>query len=136
MHNMERIGISIDKKLLSGFDELIARRGYPNRSEAVRDLIRKEISEERLEDPETEAVAAVLLVYDHHSARLSQRLMDIQHSHLLSTISSMHVHISHHDCLEVIVLRGKVGQIKRLADNIVSLKGVKLGRVNLVATEQ
>ena len=133
VQNMERIGISIDEKLLAGFDELIARRSYPNRSEAVRDLVRKEISEERLQDPETEAVAAVLLVYDHHSARLSQRLMDIQHDHLLSTISSMHVHISHRDCLEVIVLRGKVGQIKHLADNLVSLKGVKLGRVNLVA---
>ena len=135
MSKTERIGISLDSELLGGFDKLINAKGYPNRSEAVRDMIRQQLSAEQLSDPNTEAVASVCLVYDHHSARLSQKLLELQHNHLLKTISSMHVHLSHHDCLEVIVLRGKVREIQKMADRIVSLKGVKIGQVNLVAAE-
>jgi CopG family nickel-responsive transcriptional regulator len=87
-------------------------------------------------DPKAEAVAAVLLVYDHHSTKLMEKLIGLQHSHILQVISSLHVHLDEHDCLEVVVLRGRVGEIKKTAENIVSLKGVKLGRINFVATEQ
>ena len=136
MSKTERIGISLDSELLAKFDKIINAKGYPNRSEAVRDMIRQQLSAEQLSDPNTEAVASVCLVYDHHSGQLSQKLLELQHSHVLKTISSMHVHISHHDCLEVIVLRGKVRKIQKMADKIVSLKGVKLGQVNLVATDE
>jgi len=134
MAELERIGISLDKDLLVDFDKMIAGQGYQSRSEAIRDLVRQQLSQERLADPKAEAVAAVFLVYDHHAANLAEKLIAIQHSHLLQAISSLHVHLDHHDCLEIIVLRGRVGEIHRVGENILSMKGVKLGRVNLVAT--
>jgi len=135
MNQVERIGVSLDKKLLSKFDDLIAKQGYQSRSEAIRDLIRQQLSTERLSNPQANAVAAVVLVYDHHATMVPQKLIDLQHSHLLQAISSLHVHLDKHDCLEVIVLRGRIGQINKVAENIVSTKGVKLGRINIVATE-
>lgn len=135
MGELERIGISLDSNLLSAFDSLIAEQGYENRSEAIRDLIRQSISEEKLKNPKASAVAAVLVVYDHHAARLSEKLIDLQHSHFLRTISSMHIHINPRECLEIIVLKGGVGEITKMAEKIVSLKNVTLGRVNLIATD-
>ncbi|HUS71710.1 MAG TPA: nickel-responsive transcriptional regulator NikR, partial [Sedimentisphaerales bacterium] len=134
MDKVERIGVSLDKKLLSMFDKLIAKQGYQNRSEAIRDLIRRQLSGERLQNPKARAVGAVFLVYDHHSTKLMRKLTDLQHSHILQTISSMHIHLDEHDCLEVIVLRGQVGEINKMADSLLSLKDVKLGRTNLLAT--
>ncbi len=134
MADLERIGISLDKDLLSQFDAMIDRQGYQSRSEAIRDLVRNQLSQERLSDPESEAVAAVFLVYDHHAANLAEKLIALQHSHLLQAISSLHVHLDRHDCLEIIVLRGQVGEIHRVGENILSMKGVKLGRINLVST--
>ncbi len=135
MSQIERIGISLEKELLATFDVLIGKRGYPSRSEAIRDLIRRQIGEERLSNPKATAVAAVFLVYNHHSTKLLGTLTDLQHSHLLQTISSLHIHLDAHDCLEVIVLRGQVGEINKTAENLISLKGVKLGRINLLTTE-
>lgn len=135
MSQIERIGVSLEKDLLAVFDGLIAKRSYPSRSEAIRDMIRQEISEERLSNPKATAVAAVFLVYNHHSTKLMAMLTGLQHSHLLQTISSMHIHLDVHDCLEVIVLRGQVGEINKTAEHLISLKGVKLGRINLLATE-
>ena len=134
MAELERIGVSLDKDLLEQFDKLIAEQGYQSRSEAIRDLVRQDLSRERLADPDAHAVAAVFIVYDHHSAKLTEKLIDLQHSHLLHAISSLHVHLDRHDCLEVIVLRGPVREINKVGENILSMKGVKLGRVNLVAT--
>jgi len=131
MERVERIGVSLDRKLLSMFDKLIAKKGYQNRSEAIRNLIRQQLSTESLSNPRTSAIAAVFLVYDHHSTKLMQKLIDLQHSHLLQTISSLHIHLDEHDCMEIIVLRGRVDEISKTAENILSLKGVKLGRVNL-----
>jgi CopG family nickel-responsive transcriptional regulator len=136
MKQVERIGVSLDKKLLSMFDKLIAKRGYQSRSEAIRDLVRQQLSSERLCNTKAKAVAAVFLVYDHHATKLMGKLTGLQHSHILQTISSIHIHLDEHNCLEVIVLRGRVGEINRTAENIISLKGVKLGRINLIATEQ
>ena len=136
MSQVERIGVSVEKKLISKFDKLIAKQGYQSRSEAIRDLVRRQLSDERVGDPKAKAVAAVLLVYDHHSTKLMEKLLGLQHSHLLQTISAMHIHLDKHECLEVVVLRGRVGEIKKTAENIISLKGVKLGRINFVATEQ
>ena len=135
MNRVERIGVSLDTKLLSKFDKLISGQGYKSRSEAIRDLVRQRLSTERLGNPRTNAVAAVFLVYDHHATMVPQKLIDLQHSHILQAISSLHVHLDRHDCLEVIVLRGPVGQINKVAESILSMKGVKLGRINLVATE-
>jgi CopG family nickel-responsive transcriptional regulator len=146
MSQLERIGISLDKELLSKFDELIDKQGYQSRSEALRDLVRRQISEERLSNPKAKGVAAVFLVYDHHSTKLTDKLISLQHStvrhpkaehhlaHSLHVISSLHVHLDEHDCLEVIVLRGQVGEINKVAESILSMKGVKLGRLNIVAS--
>jgi len=135
MSQVERVGVSLEKELLAPFDVLVRKRGYPSRSEAIRDLIRQQISEDRLSNPKATAVAAVFLVYNHHSTRLMGMLTDLQHSHLLQTISSMHIHLDADDCLEVIVLRGQVGEINKTTENLISLKGVKLGRIHLLATE-
>ena len=134
MSKTERVGVSLDKQLLYMFDELIRKQGYSNRSEAIRDLIRNRLSEEQLSEPTTEAVAGVFLVYDHHSTKLSGKLVDLQHSHLLQVIASTHVHLDHDNCLEVIILKGKVGEIEKLANNITCLKGVKLSRMNIMTT--
>jgi CopG family nickel-responsive transcriptional regulator len=135
MKGIERIGVSLERKLLSAFDKLIAKQGYQSRSEAIRDLVRERIGQERLANPEVEAVGTVLLVYEHHSTKLMEKLAGLQHSHVLQTISSMHIHLDEHDCLEVIVLKGKVAEINKVAEKIISLKGVKLGRINLVPTQ-
>jgi CopG family transcriptional regulator, nickel-responsive regulator len=135
MSQVERIGVSLEKGLLATFDSLIAKKGYPSRSEAIRDLVRQRISNERLADSKAQAVAAVFVVYDHHSTKLMGMLTDLQHSHVLQTISSMHIHLDEHDCLEVIILRGPVAEINRTAEHMISMKGVKLGRINLLATE-
>jgi CopG family nickel-responsive transcriptional regulator len=135
MKNCERIGISLDKELLMHFDKLIGKLGYQNRSEAIRDLIRDRLSHQSLENPKAKAVAAVSMVYDHHSTELMKKLTSLQHSHLLKTICSMHIHLDKHDCLEVIILKGKVSEIQKMGQNILSQKGVKLGNINLVSTE-
>jgi CopG family nickel-responsive transcriptional regulator len=135
MQRIERIGVSLEEELLSRFDKLIAKKGYQSRSEAIRDLLRQQLSGEHLADPKAKAVAAVFVVYDHHSTKLMEKLTSLQHSHLLQTISSMHIHLDEHDCLEVIVLRGKVAEINKMAENILSQKGVKLGKINLVAAD-
>ena len=135
MAGIERVGVSLEKELLEAFDKLIAEKGYQSRSEAIRDLIRQQLSEHRLTNEKAEAVAAVVLVYDHHATAIMERLTELQHSHFLKTISSLHIHLDHHDCLEVIVLRGKVGEINRMGDKLLSIKGVKLGRINLLANK-
>jgi len=132
MDKIERIGISVESELLKDFDKLIKKQGYENRSEAVRDLIRRQLTDEKLKNPDAQAVAAVYLVYNHHSTKLMEKLTHLQHSHLLQTVCSTHIHLDKHDCMEVIVLKGKVGQINKLAENLLSLKGVKIGKVNLV----
>lgn len=138
MSSIERVGVSLDKTLLSEFDTVIGKQGYANRSEAIRDLIRESLSKDKLAEPSAPAVAGVFLVYDHHSTMLADKLLKLQHNHLLEVIASTHVHLDHHNCLEVIILKGKVKDIEALANNIAALKGVKLSRVNLMAagTEQ
>lgn len=135
MDKIERVGVSLDKKLLADFDRLIDKQGYTNRSEAIRDLIRESLSKDKLAKPSASAVAGVFLVYDHHAAKLSDKLLSLQHNHLLHVIVSTHVHLDHHNCLEVIILKGKVKDIETLANQIGALKGVKLSQVNLMATD-
>lgn len=132
MNKVERIGITIDKELIPLFDKLISAEGYFTRSKAINDLIRERLSRKQLSDSEANAVAGVFLIYDHHETKLSQRLVELQHNHLVHVITSTHVHLSHHACLEVIILKGKVKEIEKLGNNIASLKGVKLSRVNLM----
>jgi CopG family nickel-responsive transcriptional regulator len=135
MSTIERVGVSLDKDLLGHFDNLIEQQGYTNRSEAIRDLIRDRLSQEQLANPQAEAVAGVFLVYDHHSTKLSDKLLKLQHSHLLQVITSTHIHLDHHNCLEIIILKGKVKEIEKLANNIAALKGVKLSKTNMISID-
>jgi CopG family nickel-responsive transcriptional regulator len=116
------------------FDGLIAQQGYQNRSEAIRDLIRRRLAEQELTKPTAKAVAGLFLVYNHHSTRLSQKLTNLQHNHLLQVVSSIHVHLDHENCLEIIILKGRVKDIQQISDKITSLKGIKLSRVNILTT--
>ncbi len=135
MSNIERIGVSLEKELLSVFDQIIEEDGYTSRSEAIRDLIREHMSRKQLSNPSAKAVAGLFLIYDHHETKLPQKLVDLQHNNLLQVIASTHVHLGHHNCLEVIILKGKVKDVEKLGNNIASLKGVKLSRMNMMATE-
>ena len=128
MPEVIRFGVSTDERLLERFDDLIAEKGYVNRSEAVRDLIRNALVEEQWTAGESEAVGTVTLVYDHHSTDLSDKLTEHQHSHHEEIVSTLHIHLDSHHCLEVIVLRGVAREIQRIADSLISTKGVKHGR--------
>jgi CopG family nickel-responsive transcriptional regulator len=124
-----RFGISIDERLLKKFDALIDEKGYINRSEAIRDLIRNALVEEEWTRENQEMVGTVSLVYDHHTRDLSDKLTEHQHSHHKEIISALHVHLDDHHCLEVVVIKGKARKIKKLAEELIGTKGVKHGKL-------
>ena len=134
MSGLSRIGVAINSDLLDKFDRLIAQRGYTNRSEAFRDMIRDELVEKAWESPESPVVGTVTLVYDHHVRLLSEKLTDIQHAHHRSILSTLHVHLDHDHCLEVLVVRGKAADVRRIADALISAKGVKHGRLTITTS--
>jgi CopG family nickel-responsive transcriptional regulator len=131
MGELSRIGVAIDSDLLDKFDQHIARRGYTNRSEAFRDLIRDELVQEASESPDHPVVGTVTLIYDHHVRMLSDKLTDLQHDAFHNVLSTMHVHLDHDNCLEVLVVRGKSKDVRRIADALISTKGVKHGHLNI-----
>ena len=124
-----RFGVSIEPDLLKKYDKMIKKEGYSNRSEAIRDLIRKNLIIEKSKDPEAKAIGTLTIIYDHHTGNLTNRLLDIQHDHHSEILSTTHIHIDHYNCLEVLVLKGKTGRIQKLADNIKALKGIKHGEL-------
>lgn len=134
MGELSRIGVAIDSDLLEKFDQLIAKRGYTNRSEAFRDLIRDELVQLAWEMPESEVVGTVTLVYNHHVRQLGDRLTDIQHDHHHEVLSTLHVHLDHDHCLEVLAVKGKAAVVQKLADTLISTKGVKHGRLTITVS--
>ena len=129
MSDLIRFGVSIENHLLEQFDCLIHNRNYSNRSEAIRDLIRDEIVREEWKDSETDSIGTVTIIYDHHVGDLSHILTSIQHEFNEHIISTMHVHLDHNNCLEVLAVKGKTKIIKKIADSIISIKGVKHGKL-------
>jgi len=129
-----RFGVSLNSDLLEKFDALCDEKSYPNRSEAIRDLIRGVLVEREQQVGEGEIAAVLTLVYDHHYSDLSQRLVEIQHDEHDVILTTVHVHLDHHNCLEVLILKGAGGAIKRLADRLIATKGVKHGRLTLTTT--
>ncbi len=127
-----RFGVSLPQTLIRRFDQLIKEKQYPNRSEAIRDLIRKTLIEEEIVQDQ-EVIGVLHLLYDHHKRELSDRLTDIQHDHHDLIISSTHVHLDHDNCLEVILLKGRAGQIRSIADKLIAIKGVKHGQLYLTS---
>ncbi|HEY1497539.1 MAG TPA: nickel-responsive transcriptional regulator NikR [Candidatus Solibacter sp.] len=134
MSGLSRIGVAIDSDLLDKFDSLIGQRGYTNRSEAFRDLIRDELVEKTWESPESQVVGTVTLVYDHHVRLLNEKLTGIQHDFHHSILSTLHVHLDHDNCLEVLVVRGRSADVRKVADALISTKGVKHGRLTITTT--
>lgn len=129
MEELVRFGVSISAQLLSQFDRLISRKGYVNRSEAIRDLIRKHLVEHEWEQGEEETLGTLTLLYNHHVRELPDRLEHLQHEHYDRIISTMHVHVDEQNCLEVMVLRGKPAEIRSVSYNILGVKGVKHGQL-------
>lgn len=133
MDHLARFGVSVDQRLLQEFDRHIKRRHYTNRSEALRDLIRDTlVGDEWSEDKET--VGTITFVYDHHVRDLTGKLTDIQHAYHGQILSGLHVHLDHDHCLEVLVVKGKGTDIKKVADALVSVKGVKHGKLTMTTT--
>jgi CopG family nickel-responsive transcriptional regulator len=119
----------MDSRLLNQFDELIDRKSYVNRSEAVRDLVRSALVEDQWTRADEETVGTVTIVYDHHTRELSDKLTEHQHIHHHAIVSTLHVHLDEHNCLEVVVLKGKAGEVKKIADELIGTKGVKHGKL-------
>ena len=124
MEELARFGVSIPKDLLDAFDEYIRRKHYANRSEAIRDLIRQKLVEEEWRESKEEVASVITYLYDHHKRELVDKLMDIQHDYFDRIITTQHIHVDHHRCLEVILVKGKANEIKELADRVQALKGV------------
>ena len=137
MAEIIRFGVSIDERLLDKFDNLIDEKGYSNRSEAIRDLIRNALVEDEWaqgDEGDEDTVGTVSLVYDHHTRDLADKLTEHQHSHHKEIVSALHVHLDVHHCLEVVVIKGKAKVIKRLAEELIGTKGVKHGKLMTTTT--
>jgi len=133
---MQRVTITIDDELLAALDQMIATRGYQNRSEAIRDLARAGMAELQAEAPaRQDGVAALVYVYDHEGRELAKRLTRSFHDHHDLSLATMHVHLDHESCLEVAVLRGEMSEIRHFAEHVISERGVRHGRLVAVPVE-
>lgn len=131
---MQRFTISLDEALAEEFDRLIAVRGYVNRSEAVRDLIRQQLGSALMDAKQAKwCVATVSYVYDHHDHTVTARLLDLQHEHHDMVLSCLHTHLDHDDCLETVVLRGPTAAVLACASGLIALRGVRHGQVHPIA---
>lgn len=132
---LKRFSISMDEELLARFDKFIRERRYVNRSEAVRDLIRRElVSDEWAQDKEVAGV--VTMVYDHHQPQVQQRLTGIQHQYYTIITSTTHVHMDHHNCLEVVIAKGRASVVREMAEQMLAMRGVKSGKLTMASTGQ
>lgn len=134
MSDLVRFGVSIDGQLVKKFDALVDKKGYKTRSEAIRDLIRDRLVEEEWEGGDEETVGTITLVYNHHTRELDHALTDMQHKAYHQIISALHVHLDAHNCLEVLVVRGKSGDIRKIADRLIGTRGVKHGKLSMTTT--
>lgn len=134
MPGLERFGVSMEDDLLVKFDKHIKERGYVSRSEAIRDLVRRELVKDEWTDEDTEVIGTVTIVYEHHEHELSNILADMQHQCHESIVCTTHVHLDAHNCLEVVIVRGKSGRVRYIADALISTRGVKHGELCCTTT--
>jgi len=134
MENIVRFSISLEVDLSKKFDQWMKKNGYDNRSEAIRDLIRDRLVEEEWKDENKEVVAVLSLVYDHESRELPEVLTSIQHENYYLVLTSTHIHLNKHNCLEVVIMRGKAGLIKKVANKLLGQRRVKHGRLVMTTT--
>lgn len=130
---LARTTLAIDEQLLSRFDDWMTRRGYTNRSEAMRDLLRAELTRDQAEDAEAEIVAVLSVIFDHEARDLAQELTHIQHQDHHAILCSQHVHLDYHNCLECIIMQGPAGRLRRVADAISSTRGVRVGQLTYLS---
>ncbi|NLX19245.1 MAG: nickel-responsive transcriptional regulator NikR [Desulfobulbus sp.] len=128
-----RFSVSMDEKLLARLDEYLERRGYSNRSEAIRDLIRNVLVNEEWEQ-DSEVVGVITLVYNHHQPQLQEKITEIQHEYHHQITSTTHVHMDHDNCLEVTIVKGRASQVRDLAERLIALRGVKNGNLTMSST--
>jgi CopG family transcriptional regulator, nickel-responsive regulator len=133
MSSLIRTGISLESELLEKFDKVVQQKGYGSRSEAIRDLVRDHFVEEDVASNKV-IVATITLIYDHHQPKLSEQLISAQHDYKGHVLATTHVHLDHHNCLEVIILKGRGADAKKFADKLISFKGVKHGKLVLTNT--
>lgn len=129
-----RFGISMSKELLTDFDRLISKIGYPNRSEAIRNLIRERLVQQEWEASDEETIGAITIVYSHEVRELTERLTELQHKFCRQIISTMHIHLDKHNCLEILAVKGKGRELKKIADRLLSTKGIKHGKLTTTTT--
>ncbi len=134
MSGILRFGVSIDSQLIKKFDALIGRKGYATRSEAIRDMIRETLVEQEWESGDHETVGTITMVYNHHTRELDHALNDMQHKSFNRIISALHVHLDAHNCLEVLVVKGRSRDIKKIADRLIGTRGVKHGKLAMTTT--
>ena len=131
---VSRFSISLAPSLLAQLDSMTREKGYGNRSQAIADMIRAQLVEHRQKTSRGEIAGTITLVYDHHKRHVQATLTDIQHDHHQVIISTIHVHLDHHNCLEVLVVRGQGAIIKKIADELIAAKGVKHGKLTVTTT--
>ena len=134
MEEIVRFGVSMEKNLLESFDGIILKKGYTNRSEALRDLVRDHLVEEEWKVEKKEMIGTITIVYNHHTRGLSDILIDLQHHFHNLIISTMHLHMDEDNCLEVLVVKGMVDKVKSIADKLISTRGVKHGKLTMTTT--
>ena len=134
MSGLTRFGVSIDSRLIKKFDALVGRKGYATRSEAIRDMIRDSLVEQEWEAEDRETVGTITIVYNHHTRELEHALTDMQHKSFHQIISTLHVHLDAHNCLEVLVVKGKSQEIRKIADRLIGTRGVKHGKLTTTTT--
>ena len=134
MPKVVRFGVSLDQELLEKFDRLAKEKNYTCRSEAIRDLIRESLVKKEWQEKNREVAGAITLVYDHQQRELVNRLTDIQHDFHRIIISGQHIHLDHKNCLEVIILKGKVAEVVKLSQVLRAIKGVKFGELTMAST--
>ena len=132
MKSLKRFGVSIETELITQFDKHISSYKYKNRSEAIRDMIRNKLTDSKLENENIKAFGIISFVYDHHKREIEKKLNSYQHDSFKSIIFTNHVHISHDSCLEIIVVNDTISRIKKLTEQLISLKGVKNGKLSLI----
>jgi CopG family nickel-responsive transcriptional regulator len=134
MSTLTRFGIAMDSQLLKRFDDFVSQRGYANRSEAIRDLVRDRLVRTSWEEGNEEMVGTITLVYNHHQRELTEKLTSQQHDFHHAILSAMHVHLDHHNCLEILAVRGPARVIRQIADQLISVRGVKHGKLVMTST--
>jgi CopG family transcriptional regulator, nickel-responsive regulator len=131
---VDRFSVSLPKALLKDLDAMVGQKGYANRSQAIADMVRGQLVDHWQQAGSHEIAGTITLVYDHHKPMLQGALTDIQHDHHACIISTLHVHLDHHNCLEVLVVRGKADEIRTIADELIASKGVKHGKLTITTT--